>query len=67
MRKIYVDGMMCMHCSGRVESTLNAMEGVSAKVNLEEKCAYVEADDNVTNDMLKAAIEAQGYKVVSFE
>ncbi len=67
MRKIYVDGMMCMHCSGRVESTLNAIEGVSAKVNLEEKCAYVEADESVTNDMLKTAIEAQGYKVISFE
>lgn len=67
MRKIYIDGMMCMHCSGRVESTLNAMEGVSATVNLEEKCANVDAPNTVTNEALKEAIEAQGYKVVKFE
>ena len=67
MRKIFIDGMMCMHCSGRVESTLNGMEGVSATVNLEEKCAYVKADDSVTNEALKESIEAQGYKVVKFE
>ena len=66
MRKIYIDGMMCMHCSGRVENTLNAMEGVSAVVNLEEKCATVDAPDTVTDEMLKEAIEAQGYKVVKF-
>lgn len=66
MRKIYIDGMMCMHCSGRVEDTLNAIDGVSATVNLEEKCAYVTADDSVSNEVLKEAIEAQGYKVTSF-
>lgn len=66
VRKIYIEGMMCVHCSGRVEQTLNAIDGVAATVNLEEKCAYVTADESVTNDMLKEAIEAQGYKVTQF-
>ena len=66
VRKVYIDGMMCMHCSGRVENTLNAMDGVFATVNLEEKCAYVTADESVTDEMLKEAIEAQGYKVTGF-
>ncbi len=64
MRKIYIDGMMCMHCSGRVEKALNEIEGVSATVNLEEKCAYVNAPDSVSNDVLKNAIEKEGYTVV---
>lgn len=67
MRKMYIDGMMCMHCSGRVESTLNSMEGVTATVKLEEKCAYITADDNITDEALKEAVEAQGYKVIAFE
>lgn len=67
MRKIYIDGMMCAHCTGRVEKALNDMPGVTASVSLDEKCASVEAPDEITNEALKEAVEAQGYKVVSFE
>ena len=32
-----IEGMSCGHCSARVEQALNAIDGVSAKVNLEVK------------------------------
>ena len=41
-KKIVIDGMMCMHCAGAVEKALNALDGVTAKVDLEQKCAHVE-------------------------
>ena len=36
-----IEGMMCMHCQKHATDALNAIEGVSAEVNLEEKKAYV--------------------------
>lgn len=66
-KKIVVEGMMCHHCSGRVEKVLNDMDGVSATVNLEEKTAYVTIANNTTDSDLKKAIEDAGYTVVSIE
>ena len=34
--------MSCGHCSARVEAAFNEIKGVSAKVNLEEKIAYLQ-------------------------
>ncbi|MBR4826196.1 MAG: heavy metal translocating P-type ATPase [Spirochaetaceae bacterium] len=65
--EIVIDGMMCSHCSGRVEQALNAVEGVSATVNLEKKTAYIEAADSVSEDVLKAAVTNAGYTVVSLK
>lgn len=43
MKKTYkVSGMSCHHCSGHVERALNSIDGVSAKVNLENATAEVE-------------------------
>ena len=66
-RTMIIEGMMCMHCSGRVEQVLNAIPGVNAKVILEEKKAVVEAAESVTNEALTKAVEGAGYKVISVE
>ena len=58
-----VEGMSCGHCSARVERALNAIEGVSAKVDLEAKAASVTYPDTVTVDALKAAVTDAGYSV----
>ena len=58
-----VEGMSCGHCSARVEKALNAIEGVSAKVNLETKTAAVTYPENVTVEALKAAVTDAGYSV----
>ena len=56
--------MACMHCVKRVEEVLKAVPGVkSVKVDLEAKTAAVSAEDGVTNEVLKAAVEDAGYKV----
>ena len=58
-----VEGMSCGHCSARVENALNAIEGVSAKVDLEAKTAVVTYPDTVTVDALKAAVTDAGYSI----
>lgn len=65
-KTLIVEGMSCGHCSGRVEKTLNEMEGVaSAVVNLDTKEAVVEYDGNITDDTFKTVIADQGYEVTN--
>ena len=40
-RIVIIEGMTCEHCQARVESRLNAFDGVSAKVNLKRKTSVV--------------------------
>ena len=66
MKKVMtIEGMMCMHCSGRVDKALNALEGVSAVVDLEAKTATVTGD--VSDDVLRKTVEDAGYTVVSID
>lgn len=62
-KKILVEGMSCGHCSARVEKALNAIDGVTAKVDLEAKTAFVDVTGNVSDDTLKKAVEDAGYEV----
>ena len=62
-RMMSVEGMMCTDWSGRVESVLNALPGVRAKVDLEKKIAVISAGAEVTNDALRKAVEDAGYTV----
>lgn len=36
-RTVIIEGMTCEHCKARVESRLNSLDGVSAKVNLKSQ------------------------------
>ncbi len=66
MQKIIkIEGMSCMHCVGRVESALNAIEGVKATVELKKKRAVVQTD--VADETLVKAIEDAGYKVAGIK
>ncbi len=64
-KKMMIEGMSCGHCSARVEKALNALEGVSAKVDLEAKCAAISTEGKVSDEQLKAAVADAGYEVVS--
>ena len=64
---IKIEGMTCEHCKARVEKALNAIEGVSAVVNLEKKEAAVTISGTSDNVALKSAVEAAGYDVISIE
>lgn len=59
-----IEGMMCKHCTGRVDAVLNAFEGVTAEVNLDDGAAYVTAAETVDLNMLKKAVEDAGYPVL---
>lgn len=63
-KKIQIEGMSCGHCSARVEKALNSVEGVSAKVDLGAKTAYVEITGEVSDEVLKKSVEDAGYEVV---
>jgi Cu+-exporting ATPase len=57
--------MTCTTCSRIVERTLSKVEGVTyASVNLATESAFVAADDSVTFEMLEAAVEKSGYKIL---
>ena len=59
-----IEGMHCSGCSTRLERVLNGIEGVSAKVSLENKNANVEYDtQKVTLDQISEAIEDAGFEV----
>ena len=62
-KTMMIDGMMCAHCTGRVDKALNAIDGVKAEVSLDNKCAYVELSKEVSDDVLKKAVEEAGYEV----
>ncbi len=65
--KINIEGMMCNHCTNFVKKTLNAIEGVSAEVSLEDKAAYVTLTQEVSKETLTAAIVDAGYEVIGIE
>ena len=61
-----VEGMMCGHCSARVEKALAALKGVdSATVDLAAKTVTVTAAVKVSADQMKKAITDAGYTVLA--
>ncbi|MCD1654134.1 heavy-metal-associated domain-containing protein [Treponema zuelzerae] len=59
-----IQGMSCGHCSARVEKALNSLPGVSARVNLAEAYATVEAPEGFPLEQLTQAVEKAGYAVI---
>lgn len=66
-KTMFIDGMMCSHCTGMVTKVLNAIDGVSAEVSLENKCAYIELSKEVSDEVLMNAVTDAGYEVKSIE
>ena len=64
-KTMVIEGMSCGHCSARVEKALNALDGVTAKVDLEAKTASIETEGRASDEQLKAAVTDAGYDVVS--
>ncbi len=62
-----IEGMMCSHCTGMVTKVLNAIDGVSAKVSLDDKCAYIEISKEVSDEILIKAVTDAGYDVISLD
>ncbi len=69
MKKVMkIEGMMCPHCEARVKKTLEAMDGVEeAVVSHTSGTAALTLSADIANDVLKTAIENDGYKVLSID
>ena len=67
-KTIKINGMMCSHCTGRVGEVLNAIDGVSAEVSLDNGGqAVVTLAKDMSDDVLKKAVVDAGYEVVGIE
>lgn len=65
---ITIEGMSCGHCVQAVANALRELKGVtSAAVGLEKKQATVELSADVTDAILKEAIEEAGYSVTEIK
>lgn len=67
VRTMKIEGMMCPHCEARVKKALEEIEGVqSAEVSHSAGTAVVTVS-GVSDETLKAAVDAQGYPVTGIE
>ncbi len=67
-KTIKIEGMMCPHCEAHVKKALEDLSGVeSATPSHVQKNAVVVLAAPVSDDTLKATVEAQGYKVLGIE
>ena len=65
---IKIKGMMCPHCTGRVSDALNAIDGVSADVNLDNGGqAIITLSKEVSEDVLVTTVTNAGYEVIGIE
>lgn len=64
-KTMIIEGMMCGHCTGRVQKVLEAVEGVaSVTMSLENKSAELVLNAEVADDTLKAVVTEAGYEVI---
>ena len=65
-KTLKIEGMMCAHCEAHTKKALEAVDGVSlAEVSHENGTAVVTLTKKVSDDALKQAVEAEGYKVTA--
>ena len=65
-KTMMIEGMMCAHCTGRVEKALSAIDGVDkVEVSLEGKSAKLTLSKEVDDKVLTDAVTEAGYEVVS--
>ena len=65
-KTLEITGMMCGHCEMAVKKALEAVDGVeSADVSHEKGTAVVTLSKEVSNDVLKKAVEDKDYTVTS--
>ena len=67
-KTLKVEGMMCGHCEARVKKALEALPEVTeAVVSHETGTAIVTLNADVSDDVLKKAVEDQDYPVIDIQ
>ncbi len=67
VKTIRIEGMMCAHCTAHVKKALEALEGVSAELDLASGTATVSLRAPVSDAQLTQAVSDAGYTVLSIE
>ena len=68
IKTMKIEGIMCGHCEARVKKALEAIDGVTlCEASHETGIATVTLEKEVADEVLKEAVEAQDYKVISVE
>jgi len=63
-KTVSISGMTCGHCVKRVENALGELSGItSVVVNLAEKNAVIEVDENTSDALIRETIDDIGYTV----
>lgn len=63
-KTVSISGMTCGHCVKRVENALVELSGItSVVVNLAEKNAIIEVDENTSDALIRETIDDIGYTV----
>ena len=67
MKIMFITGMHCEHCVQSVTDSLNRIDGVSARVDLNKSCAEISLDREIGEDILICAVEKAGFLVESIQ
>ena len=66
-RRVGVDGMVCANCARRVENAFNRREGVYARVDGAQHCAYVHAKQPIPDAEIRRIVSEAGYSALTIE
>ena len=65
---VRIEGMACEHCARAVTKALSALSGVEeVKVDLAQKCAFVEAEKPLIEEEVRKAIEAEDFTYIQMK
>lgn len=66
-RVVTVEGMHCDNCAARVENAFNALDGVTARVNLGRKRADIYSREPLDDGRIRQIVAQAGYAVSAIE
>ena len=66
-KTVFIEGMTCDHCSGRIHNALNSIEGINAKVIRSKNKAIIKLGKETDDEKIKSVITELGYKVTSIK
>ncbi len=66
-KDVKVQGMVCKNCAAHVQNAFNALDGVSAKVDLKRAVAHIEATREISDEEIRKVVSDAGYGVEKIE
>ena len=60
-KTMFITGMHCEHCVQSVTDSLNRIDGVSARVDLNKSCAEISLDREIGEDILDQGISQHNF------